>query len=165
MLEGKFSLISHRKSGKTHNVVSFLWNTFNVKIQNFQIYSSKCHNNKPFLIFTSALRALAGGRGTPLSGSCIILTRTSIVISLSVRDDTLALSRPPGPPPSRAARRGSTGAFFFFFFSLTFVWRAVELPCLPLCFNCVSLFPLESSTEDRLRINYLIEVGSNARLG
>ena len=97
-------------------------------------------------MFTSALRALAGGRGTPLSGSCIIFTRTSIVMSLSVRDDMLALSRPSGPP-SRAARCGSTGAFFFFL-SLTFVWSAVALSYLLLCFNLVSLFSLESSTKD-----------------
>ena len=46
----------------------------------------------------------------------------SIVMSLSVIDDTLALSKAP-PPPIRAALRGST--FFFFFFRRTLVGRGV----------------------------------------
>ena len=74
----------------------------------------------PFLICTS-LRALTGGRGTPLSGSWIMLIRMSIVMSLSVIDDTLALSK--APPPINAALRGST--FFFFFFRRTLVGRGV----------------------------------------
>lgn len=73
---------------------------------------------KPFLTCTS-WSSLTVGRGTPLSGSWIILTRTSIVTSLSVRDVTLAHSRT--PPTIRAALRGST----FFFFNLTFVRRGV----------------------------------------
>lgn len=72
--------------------------------------------NTPFFIWTS-LRALAGGRGTPLSGSWMILMRASMVMSRSVSDDILVLSGPPVPPSSKAALRG----LVFFFFSLTFV--------------------------------------------
>ena len=86
--------------------------------------------------------ALAGGRGTPLSGSCMMLTRMSMVVSLSVRDDTLALSRP--SPPSRTALRGSTGALFCFFLSLSF---ETLLSSTPLSFSLASLLSIKSSAK------------------